>query len=58
MKQKLTCTIALLVLTISLQAQQLFWFIENSKIGYKNLTGATIIQPKYGMAGNFTNGIT
>jgi len=58
MPQKLKFTFALLLLAMNLQAQQLFWFIENSRIGYKNMNGVTIIQPQYGMAGNFIDGIT
>lgn len=58
MTQKLKFTFALMLLAMNLHAQQLFWFIENSRIGYKNLNGVTIIQPQYGMAGNFIDGIT
>lgn len=58
MIKKIKLSIAFLALAINMQAQNLFWFIENNKVGFKDINGTSVIKPQFAMAGNFINGIT
>ncbi|MBK8610078.1 MAG: WG repeat-containing protein [Chitinophagaceae bacterium] len=57
MTKKIKYLIILMILACQANAQNLFWFIENQQIGFKNAAGVTVIKPRFAMAGQFTNGI-